>query len=286
LPLFLPETDLLLGTFTNDIVAPNPGGFVGQVWVATNPSDGLSTSELYVLTLAGSDPLRNDPGDVVFCSSPDGGTTWTRPRVINDDTLTPNAWQWFNTLSVAPNGRIDVVWNDTRNSQQPNLSELYYSFSADGGRMWSPNVPVSPMFDSWIGYPGGNGKLGDYYHMVSDNLGVNVAYAATFNGEQDVYFLRIGPWDCNGNEVPDENDIASGTSLDCNANEVPDECEYRADLDGDGLTTLLDYTALASKMTGPGQATISGCDALLDIDHDDDIDLADFYGLQRVFAGP
>ena len=32
----------------------------------------------------------------------------------------------------------------------------------------------------------------------------------------------------------------------------------------------------------------SDCDgaALLDIDHDGDIDLADFYGLQRVFAGP
>jgi hypothetical protein len=62
--------------------------------------------------------------------------------------------------------------------------------------------------------------------MRSDNLGANIAYAATFNGEQDIYFLRIGPWDCNGNEVPDETDISAGPSLDCNANEVPDECEY------------------------------------------------------------
>jgi hypothetical protein len=122
--------------------------------------------------------------------------------------------------------------------------------------------------------------------MVSDNLGVNVAYAATFNGEQDVYFLRIGPWDCNGNEIDDADDIASGASLDCNANDVPDDCEYRADFDGDGPTTLLDYTAFASKMTGPGQSTNSGCDALLDIDHDEDIDLADYYGFQRVFAAP
>lgn len=32
-------------------------------------------------------------------------------------------------------------------------------------------------------------------------------------------------WDCNGNSVPDECDIASGTSLDLNGNGRPDECE-------------------------------------------------------------
>ena len=31
-------------------------------------------------------------------------------------------------------------------------------------------------------------KLGDYYDMKSDNGGADVAYAATFNGEQDVYY--------------------------------------------------------------------------------------------------
>ena len=31
--------------------------------------------------------------------------------------------------------------------------------------------------------------------------------------------------DCNGNDVPDECDLAAGTSADCNTNDVPDECE-------------------------------------------------------------
>jgi hypothetical protein len=35
--------------------------------------------------------------------------------------------------------------------------------------------------------------------------------------------------DCNGNGVPDEYDIAEGTSQDRNTNEVPDECEPSAD---------------------------------------------------------
>ncbi len=32
-------------------------------------------------------------------------------------------------------------------------------------------------------------------------------------------------WDCNTNGVPDEQDIASGSSSDCNGNLLPDECE-------------------------------------------------------------
>src|SRR5438552_364964 len=125
--------------------------------------------------------------------------------------------------------------------------------------------------------------------MLSDNLGVNVAYAATFNGEQDVYFLRIGPWDCNGNEIDDAVDIANATSRDCNGNGVPDECEYRADFDGDGLTTYNDYATFLGDFTGPvphARDSDLGCHALSDIDHDGDVDLADFYGLQRVFVTP
>lgn len=34
-----------------------------------------------------------------------------------------------------------------------------------------------------------------------------------------------GPADCNGNGVPDSQDISLGDSTDCNSNQIPDECE-------------------------------------------------------------
>jgi hypothetical protein len=74
-----------------------------------------------------------------------------------------------------------------------------------------------------VGYPNQN-KIGDYYTLVSDEIGANVAYAATFNGEQDVYFLRVFP-DCNQNGRSDVVDIDEGSSADVNGNLVPDECE-------------------------------------------------------------
>jgi hypothetical protein len=131
------------------------------------------------------------------------------------------AYQWFGTMSVAPGGRIDVVWNDTRNGQAT-ISELYYAYSTDAGVTFSDGLPVSPPFDSTVGHPQQN-KIGDYYHMVSDAGGASLAYSATFNGEQDVYFVRLG--DCNSNGVHDSIDVSGGSSDDINDNDVPDECE-------------------------------------------------------------
>ena len=125
--------------------------------------------------------------------------------------------------AVAPNGRIDAIWFDTRDSEVSRLSRLYYSYSWDAGSTWSANVAVSPMFDSYLGWPQQN-KMGDYSTLISDATGADVAYAATFNGEEDVYYLRLFP-DCNGNGLSDVTDLAGHTSLDCNLNHVPDECE-------------------------------------------------------------
>ena len=71
-------------------------------------------------------------------------------------------------------------------------SQLFYSYSTDGGDNWSPNVAVSNLFNPFVGYPNQH-KIGDYITVVSDNASANVAYAATFNGEEDIYYVRIPP---------------------------------------------------------------------------------------------
>ncbi len=168
---------------------PNPIGLLGQAWIATDHSPGPNRGNVYVL--GSVNPPVADPLDVMFVRSTDGGLTWSAPVRVNDDPQGANRWQWFGMMSVAPNGRIDAVWNDTRNDPEVVFSELYYSFSEDGGLTWAENVPISQPFNHFLGYPGGNRKLGDYYDMVSDDNGVSIAYAATFNGEQDVYYLRV-----------------------------------------------------------------------------------------------
>jgi hypothetical protein len=202
---------------------PNPGGLIGQANIAVDHSFGPGRGNVYLLsTVAPTADLGQQPSAVHVIRSEDGGLTWSAPVVVNDDPTTNGAWHWMAAHAVAPNGRIDAIWNDTRKTQQSTQSQLYYAYSYDEGRTWSPNVFVSGRFDSTAGWPRQN-KIGDYYTIVSDLSGAHVAYSATFNFEQDVYYIRVFP-DCNENGVSDVEDVQGGTP-DCNENDIPDSCE-------------------------------------------------------------
>ena len=169
----------------------NPVGIMGQIYLATDRSGRSTNNNVYLLA---SVELPGVPtgSQVMFVRSTDGGHSFSAPRQINDDPFNPNKWHWFGTLSVAPDGRLDAVWLDTRNAANNTDSQLFYSYSRDGGNNWSPNVAASHPFNPFLGYPNQN-KMGDYMTMVSDLGGGNVAYTATFNGEQDVYYVRVAP---------------------------------------------------------------------------------------------
>lgn len=167
---------------------PNPGGLLGQTSIGVDTSNGPYQGNVYLLASVErySSP---DPLDVMFTRSTNGGVNWSSPIKVNDDPGT-SAYQWFGTMSVAPNGRIDVIWLDTRDNPGTFLSALYYSNSKDGGITWSPNEKLSDYFDPHVGWPQQN-KMGDYFDMVSDINGAYLSWAATFNNEQDVYYSFI-----------------------------------------------------------------------------------------------
>ena len=170
----------------------NPEGLLGQAWIDTDKSNGSGRGNVYVLASVEKD--NGDPCDVMFARSTDRGLTWGDPIRINDDP-TNNNWQWFGTMSVAPNGRIDIIWLDTRDAPMTNqfISELYYSYSIDQGVTWSANESLSEPFNPKVGYPNQE-KMGDYFEMISNNEGAHLAWANTMNGEQDVYYTFITPW--------------------------------------------------------------------------------------------
>ena len=78
--------------------------------------------------------------------------------------------------------------------------------------------------------------------------------------------------DCNGNGIPDNQDILNGTSSDCDGNNIPDECRIADDLttdwNGDGIlnerTPPNDCTANPNSTGLPAVMSVSGSPIITD----------------------
>ena len=182
-PTFTPQLVNLGGTTSGGSPDINPVGLLGQTSI-----QAANNGNLYMLQSV--DPPGADPLDVMFIRSTNDGNTWSTPIRVNNNPAGENSSQWFGTMSVAPNGRIDAIWNDAILSTHNTFSVLKYAYSLDDGLTWLGNIALTPQFNHTLGYPN-QAKLGDYYDMVSDDTGANVSFAATFTGGQDVYYMRI-----------------------------------------------------------------------------------------------
>jgi len=210
-PTFDQVTTVNMGGSTVYGGTVNPGGLAGQMFLAVDRSGGPTNNNIYMV----SSVSQGGGTNVMFVRSTNGGQSFSAPIRINDDPVNSAKWHWLGTLAVAPNGRIDSVWLDSRNAANNLDSQLFYSWSTDGGLTWAPNVAVSNSFDPLQGWPNQN-KIGDYITIVSDNTGGDVAYAATFNfnpsrgqHEQDVYYVRVSP---SGGATPTPTATASPTA--------------------------------------------------------------------------
>ncbi len=213
-PRFDQTTSVNMGGFLG-FGGINPAGLDGMLFLAIDHSTGATKDNIYML--ASVVPNGRSTTDVMFVRSTDGGLTFSAPVKVNDDS-NPNSWHWFGTFSVAPNGRLDAVWYDTRNSTNNLNSQLFYSWSTDAGATWAPNVAVSVSFNPSEGYPN-QSKIGDYITMVSDSTGADVAYSATFNfnpgrgsHEEDVYYVRVAPTTSALNLVSAASRLTHGTA--------------------------------------------------------------------------
>src|ERR1043166_5279008 len=151
-PTFRFANTPLNGTLSQFVDGPNPEGLLGTAWIDCDRSNSSCRGNCYVV--ASILQSYNSGTDVMFTGSIDGGLTWGPGARLNTDLPDDRVFHWFGTMSVAPNGRIDVIWNDTRQSPDNYfISELYYSGSYDGGATWTPNEQLSPAWDSSVGWP-------------------------------------------------------------------------------------------------------------------------------------
>ena len=122
--------------------APAPTGFAGYPRIAVDSRSGA----LYVVYHG----FNFGDLDTVIQRSTDGGATWSPPLRVNDDPKGNGVRQFDARVAVAPNGRVDVTWLDTRASypsaiipKPAGTADVYYASSSDGGATFSANRRIS-----------------------------------------------------------------------------------------------------------------------------------------------
>jgi hypothetical protein len=167
-----------------------------------NPIDGQT---LYLTYAADPDPAiaeTNDEADIFFIKSTDSGASWTSPLRINDDfTLTDQFAPW---MAVKPDGTIDIVWYDKRNSADDDQWDVYFSNSTDGGNSFSANVLVS---DNTYATPLSSAIppepwLGEYLGLAVDSNFAYIGFTARGDANGDVFFDRIPNFQFEGVPEP------------------------------------------------------------------------------------
>ncbi|MDQ4090763.1 MAG: glycoside hydrolase [Actinomycetota bacterium] len=171
-----------------------------------------SSDNLYAVWYGHPNPraaLPADDRDVYLRVSHDSGRTWEDRVVVNDDSATPNAHHMHPNLSVAPNGRLDIVWMDSRNSPippgtttQPGVTyvghqDVYYTYSLDQGRTFAPNIKISDrIIDRRFGIWQGNADIHGPTGIISTDDTVYFAWQDSRNGHHtgsadDTYFASL-----------------------------------------------------------------------------------------------
>jgi hypothetical protein len=96
---------------------------------------------------------RLGDADVWLWSLGRGSNSWSKPVRVNDTPLRDKTAQYLPKLSVAPNGRLDVMYYDRRADRTNVLNEVSLQSSFDDGKTFLPRVRLSDRaFSSRIGF--------------------------------------------------------------------------------------------------------------------------------------
>jgi hypothetical protein len=118
------------------------------------------------------DQRGGDPDVWLWSLGPDD-SDWEGPTRVNDTKERDGTSQYMPKLSVAPNGRLDVLYYDRRADRKKNvMNEVSLQSSFDAGRSFGPSLRVSSRaFDSRIGFGAKEGlpDLGSRLGLLSDD---------------------------------------------------------------------------------------------------------------------
>jgi len=131
---------------------------------------------------------RNGDEDVLARRSTDGGATWLEAVRVNDNQTGDGTAQYLPRLSVAPGGRIDVLFYDRRADPADTMTDVYLASSENDGQTFTNRRVSSTSFDSSVGPTFGatyGTDFGTRLGLTSNDDGTYAAWTDTRLGNQD-----------------------------------------------------------------------------------------------------
>jgi hypothetical protein len=105
--------------------------------------------------------------------------------------------QVYPNVAVAPDGRVDIAFFDTRNDPGNRVNDVYYTYSKDNGTTWSPNMRITDQsIDRKIGVFANNADVNAPPGLAPTKQFALIAWDDTRNGDavgqaQDIYAADV-----------------------------------------------------------------------------------------------
>ncbi len=157
---------------------------------AVNPSSG----ELYVV-YADKPASGTDKANIYFISSSNGGSTWSTPLKVNDDSTTRDQFQ--PVIAIKPNGKqMFIGWYSRQNDPNNYDVDIYgrkLVYQYPSGWTWLPSFRITPQ-----SFHGGSAtttaRLHDYDGVFADSSAFYFSWtdrSLASTRESDIYATRI-----------------------------------------------------------------------------------------------
>ena len=139
---------------------------------------------------------RTGADRVYLRKSTDSGATWGSALAVTSSVSDKTVSAWLPAVSVAPNGRVDLVYYQGHRDTGDNLIRAYVATSSDGGSSFTASPASLVAFNSAIGPQTGPAylppDLGSKLGIDSDNSSTVAAWTDTRQGTTDTGRQDIG----------------------------------------------------------------------------------------------
>jgi len=208
-------------------------------WSSMLPSMDVSPDgTVYIAYGARQAKYSADPADVYLVASIDGGTTWSLPTMINDNSSQNG--HFFAWLRVSGDNIVHIIWGDQRLDPVGLGYDIFHSTATNHGTTISPNIRVTdvgtdPLFT--IGF------IGDYFNLaVSGNQtypvwtdgrrAVRPLGREILTGETDIFTARLGPRDTPSLAIQNTGNSGYQQPVTITATGLPREAFFVARMSG------------------------------------------------------